>query len=127
MGDEEDRSLPLPVGSPCPIVETFQDPMLGRRVQRRGGFVEDEDPGVFGDGPGDGQPLALARRQFPAPVPEHRVETVRQAGHVVVDAGYVGGLADLLVGGIRCRVAQVVADAQGEEYVLLQGDRDVVP
>ena len=41
------------------------DQALGLGVQGRGRFVEDEDGRVLEQGPGDGQPLALAARKLP--------------------------------------------------------------
>ena len=127
MGDEEDRPPPLPVGSSRPVVETLQDAMLGRRVQRRRGFVEDQDLGILRDCAGDGQALTLAGRKLPAAVAELGIEPVRLARHVVVHAGYVGGLPDLIVGSIGGRVAEVVAHAHGEQHILLERDGDVSP
>ena len=56
MGDEE---IAVALG----LLEGFQevhDLRADRHIQRGHGLVEHDHPGVGGDGPGDGEPLALA-------------------------------------------------------------------
>ena len=48
-------------------------------VDRRGGVVEDEHPGIGQDGPGDGEALALATRQREAPLADLGVVAVGRA------------------------------------------------
>ena len=46
--------------APGDSVERFLDGLLGAAVERRGGFVEDQDRGVLEQGAGDGDALLLA-------------------------------------------------------------------
>ncbi len=54
MGDHDGGATPHDLGEGIP------DLVLLGGVHRRGGVVEDEDPGVGQDGAGDGDALALA-------------------------------------------------------------------
>jgi hypothetical protein len=54
VGDEEH-------GAAFELVrEIFADQMLGGKIERAGGFVENEKSGTLEDGAGDGDALALA-------------------------------------------------------------------
>ncbi len=56
MGDEEDGALLL-LDSFTQLFEQFE---LVEEVEGRGGFVEEEDGGVLGEGSGDSNALAFA-------------------------------------------------------------------
>jgi len=54
MGDDQ--------GGPAPeeVLQAVLDEGLALGVEAGCGFIQDEDPGVRQQGPGDGDPLALA-------------------------------------------------------------------
>ena len=109
----------------APFHDPFQglvDKGLGFGVEMGGGLVEDEYLRVFQDHPGQGDPLLLAARQSVAPLPHHRVVSVRQGDDEVVDVGRPGGRLDLLLTGVRFGVAQVGGDGVVEEERLLGYD-----
>ena len=55
------------------------DPLLCRRIQRRGGLVEDQNPGIVKDRPGDGDPLSLPHGELAAPLTHLGVVSIRLA------------------------------------------------
>ena len=60
------------------LAERGVDLLLGRGVDRRRGVVEDQDPGVGDDGPGQGDALALPAGQREPPLADHGVVAVGQ-------------------------------------------------
>ncbi len=56
-----------------------QHVLLGPPVEIGGGLVEEQQRGVPHEGPGQGDPLALARRESGPVVAQHRVQTRREA------------------------------------------------
>ena len=52
----------------CSVVEGLEDLGAGPAVEVAGGLVGQHAGGLADDGPGDGDPLALAARQLPGPV-----------------------------------------------------------
>lgn len=63
------------------------DGRLGLVVDRRGCLVEHEHGRIPQDGPGDGQPLALASRELLAPLAHEGVAAVRQAEDELMGLG----------------------------------------
>src|SRR5713226_4342983 len=47
-------------------------------IERAGGFIEDEDPGIGGERPGDGDALPLPSREQHAALPDRGVVAMRQ-------------------------------------------------
>ena len=69
------------------------DQLFRFRVQRGGGFVENEDLRFFQHGPGDGDALALAVGQEDAALADHGLVLQRQFGDEIGGAGDGGGAA----------------------------------
>ena len=88
VGDDDRRPAPHHLG------EGVADLVLLRRVDGRGGVVEDEHPGVGEDGAGDGDALALAARQREAALADDGAVAVGQVDDEVVGAGEAGGPLD---------------------------------
>ena len=63
------------------------DLLLDRGVDRRGGVVEEQDPRVGQQGPGQGDPLALAAREEQPPLADDRVVAVGQLHDEAVGLG----------------------------------------
>src|SRR5919201_88700 len=100
VGDDQGRPAAHRLAQPEP------DPRLGRRVDRRGGVVEDEDPRVDGERARDRQPLALPARERDPALADHRVVGLRQPLHELVRLREPGDAGELLV--------VEVADAEGD-------------
>ena len=114
MGDDDHQ--PLGRGG----MQRAHEGVLGSRVEGRGGFVEDEDLRVAHEAAGNGQALLLTDRQGVPGTAEHGVEALRQAVHEIGAARCRERRADLVVGRIRLREADVVAHGLGEELMLLE-------
>ena len=85
------------------LVEGRLDLRLGFVVQRTGGFVEDQDGGIFQEDPGDGDPLALAAGKFDAVFPAAGVVLFGQGVDEVVDPRETGRRDDLRFRGIKIK------------------------
>jgi hypothetical protein len=71
-----------------PAQDLLQRPLhqpLGSRVQMCGRLVQDHDPRVAQQDPGQREPLFLASREPVAALAHHRVVTVRQSDDQLVD------------------------------------------
>jgi hypothetical protein len=107
-------------------VERGLDVALGFGVERRGGFVEDEDRRVLQQRPGDGQALALAAGEQHAVLADQGVEALRQPVDELAGEGRLGGALDV---GARRAGEVAVGDVAGHRVVeqrhLLGDDGDV--
>src|SRR5690606_5213820 len=109
VGDDED-------GAVAGGGEEFPDDAgLPAFVDRAGGLVEDEDRGVGEQGPGQGEPLALAAGKGGAAFAEDGGVSVGQGGDLVVHAGRAGRPGQFVVGGVGCGQAQIRGDGVVEE------------
>ena len=70
-------------------------------VQGRGPLVEDQDRRVLEEDPGQGDPLPLAAGEVLAPLRDAGLVAAGHHHDLVVDAGHLGGPADLLGRGVR--------------------------
>ena len=107
------------------LVQRALDHDLGGVVKRRGGLVQDEYGRVLEEHAGDGQALLLPARQAHAALADHGVVAVLHGEDVVVDVGALGGLDDLLLGGVETPVEYVVADGGVEQVDVLLHDAHV--
>ena len=94
--------------------QALLDQPLALGVEVAGGLVEDEDPRVGQDGPGDGQPLPLAAAEPHAALADQRVVAVGQA---LDELGGVGGLARRARSASRRGPAVAVGDVLGDRAV----------
>ena len=93
-------------------------------VERRGGFVEQQQRRVAQDGAGDGDALALAARERDAAFADLGVETLRQRGDESRRMSELGGARDLGVGGVRPAETDIVAHGGCEHDAVLRHQRD---
>ena len=107
--------------------QSGMDPLLHLDVDGAGGVVEHHDGRVDQQGPGDGDPLPLAAGEGVAPLADHRVVAVGQVGDELVGAGRLGRGLDLVEGGRRLAVGDVVAHRHGEQEGLVEHHADVGP
>lgn len=118
VGDQE-RGPPGHDGA-----QRLVDLVLDAGVDGGGGVVEEEQPGVGEDGPGEGDALALAAGEGEPVFADGRVVAVGQVGDEPVGLGGAGGGLDLLVGGVGPPVGDVGPDRVGEEEAVLRYEAD---
>ena len=108
MGDDQRR----PVGRD--VIQCFLDVALGFGVERRGGFVEDENRGVFQDGAGDRQTLSLPAGEQHAVLADQRVEAQWQSIDKLIGVGRFGSTFDFRA---WCQSEVAVGDVGGNRVV----------
>ncbi len=102
----------------------FHQPGFGDRVERAGGFVEDQQRRTADQRPRDVEALALAAAKIGATLLDPVLIAAGQRGDQVVDAGVLCGALDFA---LRDRVVpegEIVADAAAEQRNLLVDQRD---
>ena len=109
------------------LAQCEPDARLGRRVDRRGGVVEDQDARVGDERTGDRDALALPARQRQAALADHGVVAVRERADEVVRLRAAGRLLDLGVARIGSRERDVVAHRGREQERVLRDRRDRAP
>ena len=107
------------------LIERLRNARLGHRVERAGGFVENEDRRVFQQCAGDGEALALAAGQEPAALADPRFKAVRVAVDEIERLCPRSGFAQFRVGRVRLADPQVFADRTVEQKRLLKHDANV--
>src|ERR671937_673572 len=121
VGDDQGRPAAHRLAQPEP------DPRLGRRVDRRGGVVEDEDPRVDGERARDRQPLALPARERDYALADHRVVALRQTLHELVRLREPRDARELLVVEVADAEGDVLPHRRREEERILRDDADRAP
>ena len=99
---------------------------LGLGVEGRGGFVKDQDRGIFNQGPGDAQPLFLTPGKSSAQLADGRVQAQGHRLNEVQGVGRLGRGEDFGLAGVRPAVGDVVAHRVVEEDRLLGHHGDLV-
>ena len=103
------------------------DLRLQPRVDGRGGVVEDQQPRVGDQRPGQRHPLPLAAGKGQALLADHGVVALRQPVDELVRLGRPGRRQDLLVGGVGAAVGDVGPDGVGEQEAVLHDQADRGP
>ena len=70
-------------------IDRFLDLLLRNGIQGRGGFIHDQDTGIFGQRPGNGNALALAAGEVPAAGPDDIIIAARMGQDVFMDTGFL--------------------------------------
>jgi len=89
--------------------------VLGFHIDSGGGFIEQQDGGVFEEGAGEGEALALAAAQEDAALTDFGVETFGNAADEVFGAGITQGGPEFVIGGTGVAEEEVVTHGSGEE------------
>ena len=110
--------------APHHLAQRGVDLRLQARVDSRGGVVEDQHPGIGDQGPGQRHPLPLAAGQSQALLADHGVVTVGQPDDELVGLRRLGCGDDLLIGGVRPAVGDVVPHRGGEQEAVLHDQPD---
>ena len=102
-----------------------QDLGLDPRVDRAGGIVEQHDPRIGEQCPGERDPLALAAGQGQAALAHQGVVAVGQFPDELVGLGGPSRRLDLLGAGRRTAVGDVGGDGVGEQEAVLEDHADL--
>ena len=116
MGDGDDRAA---FGEE---IEGALDFLFGLGIEGTGGFIEEENRGVFEEGAGDGKSLLLTTGEVAAFVADDRFVAVGLEEDEVVSEGLAGGRMDLGFGGVEATIADIFGDGGVEEECFLSDD-----
>src|SRR5437867_962923 len=94
--------------------------LLGHRIDRAGGFIEDENPRIGDDRANKTDELALALRQAGAALANMRVIALRQPLDELMRTQSPGDLDDLWPGGLRTRVQEILQNGAAEQEIILK-------
>ncbi len=120
VGDEDDRA-PTEI-----FFDGLLDQLLAERVERAGGFIEDETLRLGQQGAGDGKPLALAAGKRRAAFAHARGEPAGQLGDEFPRVGQFAGMADGGIGGVGPGDPDVVAHGCPENKWILRDDAELL-
>ena len=93
-------------------------------VERRGRLIQDQDARIFQKDARNGDALLLPAGKTRAAFADRRVVTELQALDKIMDIRVLCGGDDLLVGGARLSISDVVADRAAEHIYVLLYDAD---
>ncbi len=113
MGDDEDRAAGNQVG------KRDLHQRLAFRVERRSGFIKNENGRVLEQRPGNGDALALSSGEAEALFADHRIVLFGKPLDEVVSQRRLGGRDHPAQRDIRLAIGDVVADRIVEENRLL--------
>ena len=126
-----DRGEPVGDDEAGPIGPQRRHGMLhqhfGSGVDRAGRLVQDQQCRIGQECPGDGDQLLLAGADIAGFLIQHSVIAVRQRMHEAINIGRLGSGMDLLFGGRRPTVGDVLSDGAVEQPGVLQHHADVGP
>ncbi len=103
-------------------VERFLDRFFRGAVQRRGGFVEQQDRRVLQDGARNRDALPLSARELDAAVADDRVVAFRHRFDEVRAARFPGGREHFFAARLRAAVRDVLVDGAVEQGDILRHD-----
>ena len=95
-------------------------------IQGGGGFVQEEDGGIFQESAGNGEALLLSAGELAAFVADNGVVAFRLSEDEIVGEGLPGGFFDFRFGGIGAAEEDVVVDGVVEKEGVLGDDAYVV-
>ena len=99
--------------------QRFLNQAFALRIQRTGGFIQDEDGRIFQNRARNGDALALAAGEFDAALAHQRGVTFGEGLDKVVRVCLAGGLFYFFLAGAWLAVSDVVRNAPAEEQHLL--------
>ena len=113
VGDDEGCAA-LHEGSECLL-----DAAFGFGVEGGGGFIHEQDGGVFKHGAGDGDALALAAGKAHTMGTDHGVVALGERFNEAVGGGVLSGFLDIDIAGIFAAIGDVGADGVVEQHGFL--------
>src|ERR1700722_2512524 len=99
--------------------ESLQNQALALRIERTGGFVQNQDGRVAQNGAGDGHALALTAGQLDAAFADAGLIALRKGTYKIMGVGLTGRFDDLGFRSARPAVSDVVQDRAAEQQNLL--------
>ena len=96
-------------------------------VERAGGLVQNQNFGVFQNGPGDGDALALSARQFHAALAHQGFHALGKRLNEIQGVGQARRLTDIVERSSLLAVGDVLADGAAEQNHLLGHNANVLP
>ena len=107
-------------------IQRLLNQFFGFIVHSAGGFIEQQDRGIFQQGTGDGEALPLAAAELGATLARHGVQTLLQSPDERVSVGRGEDGPKFLLRSLRLGQQQVFPDARVEQKTLLGDVADVV-
>ena len=104
--------------------QSLADFAFGAAVERAGRLIENENAGILQNRSRNGHALLFAAGQFQATLANARVVAVGHAEDEIMHLRQTRGILDLLLGGARAPVGDVVADGVVEQHGVLRHDTD---
>ena len=114
VGNQHRRPLPQD------RIQAAQDSLFGSRIHAGKGIVQDQNFGIADHGAGDGRALLLAAGERDAALADHGVEFGGELIDFSGDAGDLGGIVNLLVGGVIDAEGEVFAQGLAEQESVLR-------
>ena len=96
-------------------------------IQRRGGFIQNQNRRVFQEYPGNGNALLLATGKPGTALAHVGIIAILQAHDKVVDVGILRRFLDLLLGGILFSISDVLPDGSRKDIHILLDNADGLP
>ena len=106
------------------VAEGVLDGGFGFGVEGGGGFVEDEDGGVFQNGASDGDALTLPTGELDAAFADHGVVAIGKVGDEFIGVGEACGFVDFFGSGAWFAVSDVFEDGTVKEGGFLRDVAD---
>ena len=98
---------------------------LRLRIQGRGRFVQDQEPGIFQERPGDGESLPLSPRQIDTFFAHHGLISVGQRGDEAMGIARPAGRKGLFQGRVSTAVANVLENRPAKQDGFLGHERNL--
>ena len=105
--------------------DCFHDRRFGRRIERRSGFVEQQNRRVLQKRSRDADALPLADAQMSASFADCAFVSVRQLPNKFICLRPARGFDNFFLGRIRPAISDVLAHGGGKKQRVLQDDRDL--
>src|SRR5690625_684107 len=106
------------------LIEGAENRVLGARIERRSGFVENQDGRVFQQYTGDGDALFFTAGELQTALAHHGVETLRQLCNKVIEVRQLSGTVNGRGRGIGSAVGDIVVDGVVEQHSVLRNHAD---
>ena len=120
MGDDESRT------AYHQFIQSILHHFFTFRIQSGSRFIEDKDFGIFQDGPGNGDTLALAAGEDQSPIPYPGINTVRQFSDKFLRIGRADSSPHLFISGIQAAIEHIILDGRIEKKGILGHQADLV-
>ena len=95
-------------------------------VQAAGGFIENHNGGLANGGAGNGNALTLTAGEGGPPLAQDSVVALGEILNKVMGIGQTSRCLNLRFAGTKGTIGNVVADAGGKEYAVLQNDTNLL-